>query len=336
MNTQELAYRSNTIWNAFWALYRLPPAKMEAFLNAYAIFDREWDSQEYDDRIKHSLVDYYSVLNYLCAIGQVEKMYIPPTMDASKSILENQRLFETKLARDLGVKKGDRVLDVGCGRGRVAAHIASMTGAHVSGFNVDKTQIESAQRFAKSAGLADQTHFQLGDLNRMPFAFADESFDKIYDNQAFSYSKDLNKMFKELHRLLKPKGRFACLEYVLKDAYDPSNPVHSDLLRRTKPVLGAIGSPKISDYINAMQNAGFEIVMNEEASVGGHQAPLIEKAHGFYTGAAKWISRLVRVKILPKHFDVLFERLSRGGDAFVQADRLGLLSTSWYIVAQKR
>jgi sterol 24-C-methyltransferase len=39
---------------------------------------------------------------------------------------------------------------------------------------------------------------------------------------------------------------------------------------------------------------------------------------------------------LPLHFNTLFERLSRGGQAFIEADRMRLVTTSYYIVAQKK
>jgi len=81
--------------------------------------------------------------------------------------------------------------------------------------------------------------------------------------------------------------------------------------------------------------AGFKILLNEDASVGGHQYPLIEKAEGFFT-AVQWIlSLLTQIHVLPKHFLTLFERLTKDGEAFVEADKLGLFTTSWQIIAQK-
>ena len=50
----------------------------------------------------------------------------------------------------------------------------------------------------------------------------------------------------------------------------------------------------------------------------------------------KIINALVKVKILPRHFKALFDRLTKDGEAFVEADRLRLVTTSHYIVAQKK
>lgn len=337
-------YRLKTIANSFKVLYSLPPEKLDAFMDSYIIYDHDWVDEDamiqamgkdYAKVIKQKLIDYYSVLNHLCALGQVEKMYIPPAIDLSKSIIGNQTLFERRMWSDLGLNKKSKVLDVGCGRGRIASHAAAHTGAHVTGVNIDSNQLDSAQKFAKGNGLAKQTHFQHWDLNQTPYPFADESFDAIYEVQVFSLSKDLSKTFKELHRMLKPGGKFACLEWVLLDAFDPKNPYHGHLMKQIKPLIGAIGNPTVSKYTDALKKAGFKVVINENASINGLQAPLIQNADKFYTRLGKTINMLVKCKILPKHFNTLFERLSRGGEAFVEADRLRLVSTSHYIVAQK-
>lgn len=322
-------YRMKMIVQALWALYRLSPEKVKAFLDAYQIFESDWQVKDYDDNIKKSLVAYYSVINYLCTVAQVEKMYIPPALDLSKSFFENQILFEERMATDLSVRKGERILDVGCGRGRIAAHVASFTGAHVTGMNIDNVQLNQARRFAKSANLSSSCEFVEGDLNSIPFDFADASFDAVYNVQAFSYSEDLPRLFRELYRVLKPGGKIAILEYVLKEAFDSSNAHHVDLLRRTKQVLGAIGSPTIPQYENAFREAGFTVTLSEDPSLDGRQTPLILKSVG------KWIDRPIRMGILPKHFQILFERLARHGDAYVEADTLRLLTTGWYITATK-
>ena len=338
-------YRLSTICKSFKALYTLPPEKMKAFLNSYVMYDHDWSNEselidkmgkDYYNQIKKALVDYYSVLNHLCAIGQVEKMYIPPAMDLSASIIANQTLFERRMAQDLGIGKGSRVLDIGCGRGRVASHIASYTGAHVTGMNIDPDQLESARKFARGNGLSDQVQFQMGDLNDLPLPFKDNSMDGVYQIQVFSLSKDLLKLFKDIHRVLKPGAKLACLDWVHLDKYDPKNAYHADLMKRIKPLIGAIGTHSVKDYVELMKKAGFEIQINENASIDGLQAPLIDNADKFYTRASKAIKFMVRCKVLPSHFEALFDRLTKDGQAFVEADRARLVTTSHYVVGVKK
>ena len=338
------AYRLSTILKSFKTLYTLPQEKVDAFLNSYIIYEHDWANEEeliremgpdYYNQVQQKLVDYYSVLNHLCAIGQVEKMYIPPIMDMSKGIIANQTLFEKKMAKDLNVKEGGRILDIGCGRGRIASHMAAETGAHVTGMNIDTNQLEAAKRFAVGKNLTQQVNFIQGDLNKLPLPFADASLDGVYQVQVFSYSKDLEKMFADIYRVLKPGGRVACLDWFQLDKYDPKNPEHTDLMRRIKPLIGAIGTPRIEDFTRAMEKAGFKVLINENASINGLQAPLIEKADTLFKWATRLIKGAVKCKILPRHFQKLFDRLTLDGEAFVEADRKGLVTTCHYIVAQK-
>ena len=337
-------YRLSTIVKSFKHLYSLPPEKVQSFLDSYNVFDLDWADEkgmikemggDYTKGVQQKLIEYYSVLNHLCSIGQVEKMYIPPAIDLSKSIIENQKLYERKVVHDLGLTKTSRVLDVGCGRGRVANHIASYTGAHVSGINIDTDQLETARKYAASRGMSNQCDFHYANMNFFPYPFKEATFDGVYEIQVLSYCKNLDETFKEIHRLLKPGGKFAILDWVVLDAYNSKNPHHAELMPQVKAVIGAVGNPTIANYTDALRRAGFKILVNQNASIDGLQAPLIEQADKFYTRLGRLLSFLVRCKILPKHFETLFERLSRGGPAFVKADRLRLVSTSHYILAQK-
>lgn len=335
-------YRMTTILKSFKALYTLPPEKVDAFLQSYENFDHDWVNEEalvkamgadYYNEVKKKIIDYYSVLNHLCSLGQVEKMYIPPAIDLNANIIMNQALFEQRMCRDMRIKKGDKVLDIGCGRGRIAAHVAQHTGAQVTGINIDPNQLETGRRYAESQGLPCQ--FVQADLNLLPLPFKDKTFDAVYHVQVFSYSKDLGKLFKDIYRILKPGGRVSCLDWLRLDAYDAKNPHHVDLMRRIKPLIGAIGTPSIQEYVTAMKQAGFKVLINENASIDGLQAPLIENADKFFTRVTKTINFLVKVKLLPAHFKALFDRLVQDGQAFVEADRMRLVTTSHYFIGEK-
>lgn len=339
------AYRLATVLKSFKTLYTLPPEKIEAFLNSYVIYDHDWTDEKeliqtlgpnYEQEIQKKLVDYYSVLNHLCSIGQVEKMYIPPAINLSKSIIANQKLFEKMLCEDLGMHPGQKILDIGCGRGRVVGHMAQMSGANLVGMNIDPDQLESAKKFALGHDLSHRCQFVQADVNQIPYPFPDASFDHIYEIQCiFTISKDLGKTFKEVHRLLKPGGKFGCLEWTSLPNYDAKNPHHAKLMKQIKPLIGAIGTHSIDQCIDLLQDAGFQIIKNENASIGGYQAPLIENADKFFSRINRMINFCVGCKILPPHFKSLFDRLTKDGEAFVEADRLGLVTTSQYIVAKK-
>lgn len=342
---QFLTYRLSTIFNSFKTLYTLSPSQVEAFLNSYVIYNHDWANEkemikafgtQYQEEIHKKLIDYYSVLNHLCSIGQVEKMYIPPVMDLQSNIITNQKLFEIMLCADLGLAPGHKILDIGCGRGRVANHMTVLSGAHVVGMNIDPNQLETAKKFAASCHLSHCSEFIQGDINNIPYPFSDGSFDHIYEIQClFSLSKDLGKVFKEVYRLLKPGGRFGALDWVSLNKYNPKNPHHQNLIRKIKPLIGAIGTYSVDQCSHLLQEAGFKILRNQNASIDGFQAPLIENADKFFTRVNRMIHFFVRYKILPPHFQTLFDRLTQDGDAFIEADRLGLVTSSYYFLVEK-
>jgi len=328
-------YRVSTSATALYALFTLPQEHVDDFLKSYELFDQENVTSNTADA--QNIVNYYKVLNHLCAIGQVEKMYIPPVVDKEASIFENQRRWEEDgMAAKLDVGPGSTVLDVGCGRGRIAHHMATHTGAKVVGLNIDTTQIAMAKQHAQASGmLGDRLDFVQGNYNK-PLPFENETFDALYHVQALTYAEDLPKLLKEMNRVLKPGAKISFLDWFALENFKPDDPHHQHLLRETKAVIGAVKTPYPAEYKAALEQAGFELLFSGEASVdGGKQWPLIKQAETFFLGIQGILYSLVDFGLLPAHFKVLVERLNQGGESFIEADQRGLFTTSWQIIAQK-
>ncbi len=325
-------HRARTMARAFRSLYGLQAREVDAFMESYALFDGDW-SKDNGKRESH-IVDYYRVLNHLCALGNVEKMYIPPLIDRRAGVLGNQRLYEEKMCRDIGARAGHRVLDIGCGRGRIAAHVATRTGASVTGLNIDQTQVDSARAFAEMSGLAGRAEFLRGSLND-PLPFGDETFHAGYQVQAFTYARDLRKVFAEIYRVLRPGARFSYLDWVTLPGYDAGNPRHVELMNKARFLIGGVDAPTPEQVIEAMTAAGFELVLRGDPSEGGHQAELIKAEDRYFRMAREAVDKLVAVRALPPHFSLLFERFTRDADAFIACDELGLATTTYQIVVRK-
>jgi arsenite methyltransferase len=99
-------------------------------------------------------------------------------------------------------KAGERVLDVGCGTGRLGEFVAGLVGpdGEVVGVDPLPLRIELAARknprFKATVGRAE-------DLS----AFKDGSFDVVYANSVFHWVADKPKALREALRVLKPGGR---------------------------------------------------------------------------------------------------------------------------------
>lgn len=336
--------RVKTFAKAFKYLRDLTPQQVDDFMASYVIYNLDWADEtqmidvlgpDYQKKVGDCLKAYYGVLNHLCALGDVEKMYIPPAMDMKVSVRDNQLLYEESIAQDLGLQPGDKVLDLGCGRGRVAAHIAKYSGAHVTGLNIDPNSVAQAIVFNKDLGLDNA--FVVHDFNDLPLPFEDASFDAFYNIQAFSLAKDHKALFKEIHRVLRPGARFSSLDWVKYPAYDESNPEHCELMRRVKPLIGAVGTPTPASFEEALTEAGFEVTRSDNASVAtdGLQSPLIDKVDMYFRSVRRIILGLVKMHALPPHFKTLINRLCLDGQAFVKMDEMRLITTSYRLIAQK-
>ena len=64
------------------------------------------------------------------------------------------------------LKRGDKVLDIGCGYGRVAIPLAR-SGFDVTGIDIVQKFIKDAKRWAKAHGVLAQ--FDVGDMIKLPF-----------------------------------------------------------------------------------------------------------------------------------------------------------------------
>ncbi|KXT02588.1 hypothetical protein AC578_10677 [Pseudocercospora eumusae] len=340
-----LSRRISTAVRSFRVLKNLTPEQVDNFMKSYQIYSLDWADEKmmldalgpnYQKKVGECLADYYSVLNHLCALGEVEKMYIPPAIDLSQNLVMNQILYEERIANELKLPPNAKVLELGCGRGRVAAHISKVApGTQITGLNIDSDQIASAQSFNRQQHLSNQ--FQVHDFNELPLPLPTNHFDSFYEIQAFSLAKDHLKLFQELYRVLKPGARLSILDYVSLPAYDPEDPHHQKLMQRVKPLLGAVGTPTPQSMVDAMEAAGFKVLEHGNASTGcdGLQAPLIEKADGYFKRAKATILAGVRLGLLPPHFKILFNRLTQDCDAFIEADRARLITTTYHWLAVK-
>jgi len=333
LQREDAWYRFTTSLAAVKAIASMPESKLGRFLLSYRMFEKDQFVGDPDE--VGLLTDYYSVLNHLCAIGNFEKMYLPPFYDASRDVYENQKIYEKKMADWLGIGPGDKALDIGCGRGRVAHHVASYTGAHVTGINVDEEQIKLAKAYAQGTGLlGKRVDFREANYND-PLPFPDNHFDAVYYVQVLSYSTNLTAFFGEVMRVVKPGGKVAFEDYVLGTEYNGSIPRHVELKKLYEPVLGGVETSHPAVFKAAVEAVGFNVSHHADDSINARQYPLLEQEKDFWLPLTSVVGFLHRIGLVPKiYFDVM-ERMTAGTDALIEADRDGLVSCGYVTLAQK-
>jgi len=103
----------------------------------------------------------------------------------------------------LEVADGMRLLDLGCGSGAAACHLASKRRVDIVGVTNSTVQADICQRkFSRFDGRVRVVVADFDDLD-----FADETFDAIYALESIGYTKDLDAWLTRCWRMLKPGGK---------------------------------------------------------------------------------------------------------------------------------
>ena len=104
--------------------------------------------------------------------------------------------------RLLGNLEGKRVLELGCGGAQCSIAFAKQ-GAHAIGVDFSAEQLAFAKRLCDKEGVKVELH--QGDLADLAFVRAD-GIDAVFSAYAFSFVEDLNRVFRQVHRVLKTEA----------------------------------------------------------------------------------------------------------------------------------
>lgn len=108
-----------------------------------------------------------------------------------------------RLIRSLGIKRGSRVLDVGCGTGLIIPWLLEAVGKEGR-----VTALDIAERMlhlARSKHEAPNLEYIHADIASAPFL--DRSFDEVVCHNCFPHVSDKQGAAREMFRLLRPGGR---------------------------------------------------------------------------------------------------------------------------------
>ena len=331
-------YRVRTAVDGLKRLAALPPEDKQACIDAFKFFQRMQSGEptETADETR-AVADYYKVLNNLLSVFDLEKLYIPPQFDEDVGLYGNQIIVEKAVLEELALEDpaNSHLLDMGCGRGRISHHFATLTGGQVSGYNIDPDQIANAIGWAAECRMSDRLHFQVGDHHE-PLQYASGTFDGCFSFQAvwpFFKLEELDAHAAEMFRVLTPGGRYACSEYLLTPHFDWENAEHVALHRLFLPTLAATHSMYPSDVCAALERAGFQVLVSAPSKRPAW--PICEEKRDLILGGRKVVRGLERLRILPAWVEESLELLQSGGEAWTDAEKAKIADLNWRIVARK-
>ncbi|MEO0083700.1 MAG: arsenite methyltransferase [candidate division WOR-3 bacterium] len=159
------------------------------------------------------------------------------------------------------LKKGETVLDLGCGAGFDCFLAANKVGKKGKVIGVDMTaEMITKARNNATKNKFNNVEFRLGEIENLPVA--DNSVDVIISNCVINLSPDKKRVFKEAYRVLKPNGRLVISDIVLLKKLP--TPIRNSVEAYIGCVAGAMLK---NDYVTTIKSAGFRNVkiLNEKS-----------------------------------------------------------------------
>jgi SAM-dependent methyltransferase len=134
-----------------------------------------------------------------------------------------QRPATARLAELAGFNGNERVLDVGSGIGGPSRFLAWRYGCRVTGIDLTAEFCRVAELLTRLTGLTDEVSYRQG--NALDLPFEEMSFDVVWSQNAAMNIADRDRLYSEMHRVLKPGGKLALQEVAAGPGGAPQYPV---------------------------------------------------------------------------------------------------------------
>ncbi|HLH32197.1 MAG TPA: methyltransferase domain-containing protein [Terriglobia bacterium] len=207
--------------------------------------------------------NFYDLVTDFYRFGWGESFHFAPRK-RGETLKGSLARLERELADVLGLKRGMRAVDIGCGVGGPLVTIGRHSGASVIGVNNNAYQIGKTRGLIAKFGLSDTCGVQKADFMNLPFPAG--SFDAAYCFEATPHSPDKVGCYKQIFNVLKPGGQFAGYEWCLTPLYDSNNANHRRLKQGIELGNGLPELATCPEVVDALKTAGFQVIETYDAA----------------------------------------------------------------------
>ncbi len=181
----------------------------------------------------------------------------------------------------IDLKAGETVLDLGSGGGIDVLLSAKRVGPNGKVYGLDMTDdMLALARENQRKAAATNVEFLKGTIEAIPLP--DNSVDVIISNCVINLSVDKDAVLREAFRVLKPGGRFAVSDVVIRGEVPP------EIRRSLELWVGCVaGALRDDDYVSKLQAAGFT-----EAAVEPWRTYQVDDARAFLAQAGVDVDRM--------------------------------------------
>ncbi len=138
--------------------------------------------------------------------------FLDPVYDLSMRLFMRESTFKRRLVRQAGIRKGHRVLDLGCGTATLTMMMKkARPDAKIVGLDGDQKILKIAKSKIEKAGL--DIPLNLGMAFKLPYK--SNSFDRVVSSLVIHHLTKENKIrtFAEVFRVLKPGGELHVADF---------------------------------------------------------------------------------------------------------------------------
>lgn len=118
--------------------------------------------------------------------------------------------WRKRVVKIIGEKQPKQILDIATGTGDLAMMMADLNPDKIIGLDISPGMLAVGKEKIKAAHLSDKITMVVGDSENIPFD--NNTFDAITVSFGVRNFENLDKGLQEIHRVLKPGGKFVVLE----------------------------------------------------------------------------------------------------------------------------
>lgn len=182
-----------------------PPTRLHLMLDGAAKQFKRFQQSNPIGKAQKNIAHHYDIGNELYRLFLDDGMfYSCAYFENDDDTLEAAQIAKCRLiAAKLGLKPGQKVLDIGSGWGGLAIYLAQMEDVEVLGVTLSKEQYVLSLERAEAAGVSDRVRFELRDYREL-----DQTFDRIVSVGMFEHVgvPRYDEFFAKVNRLMPDDG----------------------------------------------------------------------------------------------------------------------------------
>jgi SAM-dependent methyltransferase len=199
-----------------------------------------------------------AILAALRAAGKDLDHLTPDDLAPVDEFHGGQRPATIRLAELVSFTGTERVLDVGSGLGGPSRYLAWRYGCRVSGVDLTAEFVRVAEMLTRLTGLVGRVDYRHGNALELPFE--NLSFDVVWSQNVAMNIADRELLYREMHRVLKPRGKLALQEV----AAGPGGPLHHPVAWAREPSISFLFTPEVTR--EKLEAAGFRVLVWQDTT----------------------------------------------------------------------